>query len=51
MAAPTKPADVKNFLANSEPSTHGTFVTFPASQQFDRFRSEADISERCRTDV
>ena len=24
MAAPTKPANVKFFLANSEPSTHGT---------------------------
>src|SRR5215831_10135206 len=25
MAAPTKPAGVKKVLANSEPSTHGTF--------------------------
>ena len=28
MAAPTKPANVKKALANSEPSTHGTEATF-----------------------
>jgi hypothetical protein len=27
MAAPTKPANVKKALANSEPSTHGTELT------------------------
>jgi hypothetical protein len=26
MAAPTKPCDVKNVLANPEPSTHGTLL-------------------------
>ena len=28
MAAPTKAANVKKVLANSEPSTHGTWRTF-----------------------
>jgi len=44
MAAPTKAAaNVKKVLANSEPSTHGTSRHFAATQQFGRFRSEADI--------
>jgi hypothetical protein len=32
MAAPTKPANVKKVLANSEPSTHGTSRYFAALQ-------------------
>ena len=32
MAAPTKPANVKIPLANSEPSTHGTERQFAAAQ-------------------
>jgi hypothetical protein len=43
MAAPTKAALVKKVLANSEPSTHGPSRHFAATQQFDRFRNEADI--------
>jgi hypothetical protein len=38
-----QPANVKKTLANSEPSTHGTSRHFAATQQFSRFRSEADI--------
>ena len=34
--------DVKIFLANLEPSTHGPKRHFAASQQLGRFRSEAD---------
>ena len=43
MAAPTNAALVKKVLANSEPSTHGPSRHFAATQQFSRFRSEADI--------
>ena len=32
MAAPTKAANVKKALANSEPSTHGTYRRFAAMQ-------------------
>jgi hypothetical protein len=38
MAAPTKPAaNVKNTLANLEPSTHGPSRHFTATQQFGRY--------------
>ncbi len=40
MAAPTSPCDVKILLANSEPSTHGTYATFPSG------RRKADISPK-----
>src|SRR6187431_3188239 len=43
MAAPTNAANVKKALANSEPSTHGPSRHFAATQQFGRFRIEADI--------
>ena len=43
MAAPTNAANVKKALANPEPSTHGPSRHFAATQQFGRFRSEADI--------
>jgi len=33
MAAPTNAANVKNALANSEPSTHGTPLLFLAPQR------------------
>jgi len=38
MAAPTNAANVKKALANSEPSTHGPFRPFAASQQHVRCR-------------
>jgi hypothetical protein len=50
MAAPTKPANVKILLANSEPSTHGTSRHFAATQQFGRFLSEADIQRAALTE-
>jgi hypothetical protein len=37
MAAPTNAANVKKALANSEPSTHGTYRTFAALQQIFRY--------------
>ncbi len=40
MAAPTNPCYVKILLANSEPSTHGTYATFPDG------RRKADISPK-----
>jgi hypothetical protein len=55
MAAPTKPANVKKALANSEPSTHGTNATgfvnvsssgrpeVPADRQNDVNDPEADF--------
>ena len=42
MAAPTNTALVKKALANSEPSTHGPLRRFAVTQNFGRFRSEAD---------
>ena len=49
MAAPANAANVKKALANSEPSTHGTSRHFAATQQFSRFRSEADIQRAAFT--
>jgi hypothetical protein len=40
--------NVKIFLANSEPSTHGTSRHFAAPQQFGRFRNESDIERAYR---
>ena len=45
MAAPTNAANVKKALANTEPSTHGTSRHCAATQQFSRFRSEADMGK------
>ena len=42
MAAPTNAANVKKALANSEPSTHGTFRTIAAVHQLVGFWGEAD---------
>jgi hypothetical protein len=44
MAAPTKPANVKILLANSEPSTHGTSRHFAAMQWLVGFRGKADMA-------
>jgi hypothetical protein len=38
MAAPTNAANVKKALANSEPSTHGTFLPFVALQHHGSYR-------------
>ena len=43
MAAPTKPANVKKALANSEPSTHGTKRTWVSALQMSAFGGKADI--------
>jgi hypothetical protein len=44
MAAPTKPANVKKALANSEPSTHGTFETLYDVQVQSAIAPDSDIS-------
>src|SRR5262249_36866201 len=43
MAAPTKPCDVKILLANSEPSTHGTKLTYPIVRDSSAFEGEAEV--------
>jgi hypothetical protein len=43
MAAPTKPANVKKALANSEPSTHGTKPTCLYVRYLVAIGGEADI--------
>jgi hypothetical protein len=43
MAAPTNAANVKNALANSEPSTHGTKANYQRSALTSAFRCEADV--------
>ena len=43
MAAPTKAANVKKVLANSEPSTHGTKRTFRVALHMSAFGGKADI--------
>ena len=43
MAAPTKAANVKKALANSEPSTHGRKRTFRLSLSMSAFGVRADI--------
>jgi len=42
MAAPIKPCDVKILLANSEPSTHGTFATWVNAKGMAAFVTKAD---------
>ena len=44
MAAPTKAANVKKVLANSEPSTHGTKRTCASALQMFAFGGKADIA-------
>jgi hypothetical protein len=44
MAAPTKAANVKKALANSEPSTHGPKQTFVFAPRMSAFRGEADMT-------
>jgi hypothetical protein len=46
MAAPTNAANVKKVLANSEPSTHGTFETSTDVRYMAAFWGNADISQR-----
>ena len=36
--------DVKIFLANPEPSTHGTKPTYPVNASMSGFRCEADMT-------
>ena len=43
MAAPTKAANVKKVLANSEPSTHGSKRTWASAPHMSAFGSKADI--------
>jgi hypothetical protein len=44
MAAPTKAANVKKVLANSEPSTHGTKRTYRVALHLPAFGGKADIA-------
>ena len=44
MAAPTNPADVKNVLANREPSTHGTKRTRKDYRALSALGRRADIT-------
>jgi hypothetical protein len=44
MAAPTKPANVKIPLANSEPSTHGTFRQMIMSASMAAIRGKGDLT-------
>src|SRR5947209_14884149 len=44
MAAPTSPCDVKILLANSEPSTHGTYATFPDGRRKAGISPKPDIA-------
>jgi hypothetical protein len=43
MAAPTNAAYVKKVLANSEPSTHGTFRTWPVRLTTSVLEGKADF--------
>ena len=43
MAAPTNAANLKKALANSEPSTHGTWCRFVATHRFVAIEGIADI--------
>jgi hypothetical protein len=52
MAAPTKPANVKKALANSEPSTHGTNaksrnVCFRAAVEVTADMTQTSFEDRC----
>ena|SRR6516225_6488330 len=51
MAAPTKAANVQIFLANSEPSTHGTKRTFVCAAVMSAFGGKADIARTLRNVV
>jgi hypothetical protein len=42
MAAPTEPCYVKILLANSEPSTHGTPLTYPIVRDLSAFEGEVE---------
>ena len=44
MAAPHRFCDVKIFLANTEPSTHG-IASFRCAAEFGRYRGIADIEQ------
>jgi hypothetical protein len=44
MAAPTKAANVKKVLANSEPSTHGTKRTCTSAPHMSAFGCKADMT-------
>ena len=44
MAAPTKAANVKKVLANSEPSTHGTKRTSLVAPHMSAFGGKADMT-------
>ena len=44
MAAPTKAANVKKALANSEPSTHGTKQTCRVALHMSAFGGKADMA-------
>jgi hypothetical protein len=46
MAAPTNAANVKKVLANSGPSTHGTFETYTDVRYTTAFGANADIGQR-----
>ena len=48
MAAPTKAANVKKVLANSEPSTHGTKRTFQPRPHLSAIGVTADIGRALR---
>ena len=48
MGAPTNAANVKKVLANSEPSTHGTWRTFSMSGLMSDFGGKADIPMQAR---
>jgi len=43
MAAPTEGQNIKNTLANGEPSTHGAKRTFGGPAANDRFGPKADM--------
>ena len=47
MAAPTKAANVQIFLANSQPSTHGTKRTSRQAQPTSAFGGKADMTRMC----
>jgi hypothetical protein len=47
MAAPTKPADVKILLANSEPSTHGSTLELARGKVGHRDWAEDDNVRFC----
>src|SRR3954466_9755514 len=48
MAAPTNAAYVKKALANSEPSTHGTFLPCHPRQRMSEVGGRTDSTRTCR---